>query len=248
MSEGVAVDPELSLQVTSECQRSLLEPLLWQLREERCAHLWQPMLAAAPAAESYQVFLRALAQGRPCTVFTYYLRQDGRDEAVAVGTISSRVARYLPEDGIAVLGRTYVRQEYRGRSVYAMTLQHRLDQCAQRWGRRLLGVHLGTSSRRVEAVFRDSFPGRVVRIGEEDLGEAGVVSALLGLSAQFDRQLASPVPPHLAAEHRALTAYLAHGEDALPLTQVRRALHALAGCQDAYRILGQFLGALTDLR
>lgn len=246
--DGVdVVDPKLSLQVTSECHRSLLEPLLWQLREERCAHLWQPILAASPAAESYNVFLRILAQGRPCTVFTYYISLHGREEAVAVGTASSRVARYLPEDGISVLGRTYVRPQYRRHSVYGLMLQHRLDQCANQLGQRLLGVHLGTSSQRVETVFRAHFPGRVIRIGDEDLGKSGVVAALLGLTARLDHQVTLPVPQCLDAEHQLLRAYLAHGVDAVPVAQARRALHALADCQDTYRILDQFFNALTDL-
>jgi hypothetical protein len=241
------VSPKLSLQVTSECHRALLEPLLWQLREERCAHLWQPVLAASPAAESYRVFLQMLTEGRPCTVFTYYLSRGGGEEAVAVGTISPRVVKYFPEDGIPVLGRAYVRQEYRRRSVYAMTLQHRLGQCVDQLGRRLLGVHIGTSSSRVENVFRTNFPGRVIRIGDEDLGESGVVAALLGLTAQFDRQIALPVPGHLMEEHRLLSEYLTHGVNALPLAQARQVLHALKDCQDAYRILDQFLDALQEL-
>lgn len=242
-----AADPRLSLQVTSECRRSLLEPLLLQLREERCAHLWQPVLASVPPTQSYSAFQGALAEGRPCTVFTYYLSRNGREEAVAVGTASARVARYLPEDGISVLGRTYVRPQYRGHSVYAHLLRHRLNHCANDLGQRLLGVHLGTSSARVEAVFRSCFPGRVIRIGDEDLGESGVVSALLGLTAQLDRQVAQPVPAQLRAEHRLLCSYLAHGADAVPAGQARHALHALADCQDAYRILNQFFNAMTDL-
>ncbi|MBA2672779.1 hypothetical protein [Ramlibacter sp.] len=237
-----------SLRVTTEWHRPLLEPLLWRLREEKCAHLWQPALAAAPAAQAYQVFERMLTGGRPCTVFTYHLPNGGRDEAVAVGTMSPRVARDSPEDGIPVLGRTYVLPEYRGRSVYALVLRHRLGLCADRWGRRLLGVHMGTSSPRVESVFRASFPGRVVRIGDEDIGDAGVVAALLGLTAEFDRQAALPVPPHLAHARRLLGEYLAHGADAVPVAQALPALGTLAGCQDAYRILHQFLAALPDLR
>lgn len=239
--------PTLALQVTSECRRALLEPLLWQLREENCAHLWQPTLAAAPAAESYNIFQRLVAVGRPCMVLCYYVCHDGCDEAVAVGTISPRVARYLPEDGIPVLGRTYVHRRYRGRSVYAQILRHRLAQCVEELGHRMLGVHIGTSSRRVEAVFRDNFPGRVIRIGDEDLGEAGVVAALLGLTEEFDRQASLPVPSHLATQHRVLRAFAADGADAVTVTQAQEALRALADCQKAYRTLSQFLDAMTDL-
>lgn len=209
--------------------------------------IWQPMLAAFPAADAYRVFLRALEEGRPSTVYTYYLEAEGRPEAVAVGTISPRVARYLPEDGIPVLGRSYVRQEYRGRGVYASMLQHRLQQCVNEFGRHLLGVHMGTSSRRVETVFRTIFPGRVIRIGNEDLGNAGVVAALLGMTVQSDLQVALPVPTHLRAEHRLLRAFLANGANAVSVAQAKQASRALADCHDVYRVLDQFLHALTDL-
>ncbi len=254
MFDGVAVpDPRLSplaasLRVTSEWRRQLLQPLLQQLREEKCAHLWQPVLAAAPAEQAYEVFERIITSGRPSTVSTYYLPRDGGDEPVAVAMMSPRVAKDSPEDGIPVLGRTYVRRDYRGRSVYALVLRHRLDLCAQRWGRRLLGVHIGTSSPRVESVFRASFPGRTIRLGNEDIGKAGVVAALLGLTEEFDRQVAAPVPDHLHAEHRLLRAYLARGAEAMPVAEAMPALRALAGCQDAYRLMLQFLDRMPDLR
>jgi hypothetical protein len=237
-----------SLRVTSEWRRLLLEPLLWQLREEKCAHMWQPALAAAPASKSFRVFERLVTNDRPSMVFTYYLSRDGRDEPVAVATVSPRVAKDSPEDGIPVLGRAYVRREYRGRSVYALMLCHRLDLCRRQWGRRLLGVHIGTSSPRVEAVFRASFPGRTIRLGDEDIGAAGVATALIGLTAEFDRQAALPVPARLAAEHRLLRDYLAHGADAVPVADALPALRVLAGYRDAYRLLSQFLEALPQLR
>ncbi len=237
-----------SLFVTSEWRRPLLEPLLWQLRERKCGHLWQPALAAAPTSESFRVFEQQVTDGRPTTVYTYYVSQDGHDVAVAVATISPRVASDSPEDGIPVLGRVYVRSEYRGQSVYQMVLRHRLDLCRKLWGERLLGVHIGTSSSKVETVFRTSFPGRTIRLGDEDLGDAGVVTALLGLTSEFDRQLALPVPERLAGEHRLLCEYLARGGGAIPAADVRPALRALAGCQDAYRLLSQFLEAMPNLR
>jgi hypothetical protein len=253
MSDGMLTEPRVSslaasLRVTSEWRRPLLEPLLWRLREEKCGHQWQPALAAAPASESFQVFEREVTGGRPSTVFTYYLSRDGRDEPVAFATMSPRVARDSPEDGIPVLGRAYVHPGYRGRSVYPLVLRHRLDLCWRRWGRRLLGVHIGTSSPRVETVFRASFPGRTIRLGDEDLGDAGVVAALVGLTAEFDRQAALPVPARLAGEHRLLCGYLAHGADAMPVAHALPALRALAGCRDAYRLLSQFLEALPKLR
>ncbi len=237
----------LEIHVTSECRRDLLEPLLWQLREERCAHLWQPSLAGAPSEDSYRIFQLLLSAGRPCRLFTYYVCRGGRDEALAVGTISPRLARYLPEDGILVLGRTYVRQEYRGRSVYAQVLRHRLAECVSAMGSRLLGVHIGTSSSRIETVFRSSFPGRVVHIGNEDLGEAGVVAALIGLTSEFDRQVGLPVPEHLLAQHQVLRAYLTDGTDGVTVVEARKALRSLSECQDAYRIFSHFLEAMTDL-
>jgi len=237
-----------SLFVTSEWRRPLLEPLLWQLRERRCGHLWQPALAAAPTSESFRVFERQVTEGRPTTVYTYYVSHDGHDDPVAVATISPRVAKDSPEDGIPVLGRVYVRPEYRGQSVYRLVLRHRLDLCRRLWGQRLLGVHIGTSSSRVETVFRMSFPGRTIRLGDEDLGDAGVVTALIGLTAEFDRQIALPVPGRLTAEHRLLCDYLARGGSVTPVAEVRPALRALAGCQDAYRLLNQFLEAMPNLR
>jgi hypothetical protein len=132
--------------------------------------------------------------------------------------------------------------------VYRLVLRHRLDLCQRLWGQRLLGVHIGTSSPKVESVFRMSFPGRTVRLGEEDLGDAGVVTALIGLTAEFDRQLALPVPERLAVEHRLLGEFLARGGSAVAVADVRPALRALAGCQDAYRLFSQFLEAMPYLR
>jgi hypothetical protein len=237
-----------SLRVTSEWRRPLLEPLLRQLREEKCGHVWQPALAAMPTSESFHVFEREVTDGRPTTVFTYYLSRDGCDDPVAVATISPRVAKDSPEDGIPVLGRVYVRPEYRDQSVYGLVLRHRLDLCQRRWGQRLLGVHIGTSSPRVETVFRASFPGRTIHLGDEDLGDAGVVTALIGLTAQFDRQTALPVPERLASEHRLLCEYLAEGSNAMPVAEALPALRALAGYQDAYGLLSRFLEAMPDLR
>jgi hypothetical protein len=127
-------------------------------------------------------------------------------------------------------------------------LRHRLDLCRRRWGRRLLGVHIGTASPRVRTVFRASFPGRTIRLGDEDLGDAGVVTALIGLTAEFDRQTALPVPETLASEHRLLCEYLAGGADDMPVADALPALRALAGYQDAYRLLSQFLEAMPHLR
>jgi len=232
------------LQVTSECRRSLLEPLLWELREEKCGHLWQPALAAASRCESFAVFEREVRTGRPTTVFTYFMG----DEAIAVATISARISKDSPEDGIPVLGRGYVRPKYRGQSVYGLVLRHRLELCRARWGSRLLGVHLGTSSPRVELVFRALFPNRVIELGVEDLGAAGLVSALLGLTVELERQTLLPVPGCASAEHRLVREYLTHGAAVTPVAEVRPALRALVEYQDAYRLLDQFLQALTNLR
>jgi GNAT superfamily N-acetyltransferase len=248
LAELQALPLAASLRVTNEWHRPLLEPLLWRLREEKCEHVWQPALASASASGSFDVFVQEVTGGRPSTVFTYYLSRDGRDEPVAVAMLSPRVSKDSPEDGIPVLGRAYVRPEYRRRSVYALMLCHRLDLCRRRWGRRLLGVHIGTSSARVETVFRANFPGRTIRLGEEDLGDAGVVTALIGLTAEFDRQTNLPVPARLADEHRLLSEYLTHGADAMPVTAALPALRALAGYRDAYRLLNQFLEALPHLR
>lgn len=237
-----------TLRVTPQWRRSLLEPLLWELRAEKCAHLWQPPLAAAPQAEAFEVFERMVRGGRPSTVFTYYLSHEGRDNPVAMAVISPRVSVDSPEDGIPVLGRTYVHPALRGRSIYAQVLRHRLALCQQQWGLGLFGVHIGTSSPRVEQVFRASFPGRTIRLGDEDLGDAGVVVALMGLTREFDRQLAEPVPGPLVTAHSIARAYLAFGVDAMPVAQALPALRALSGCQSAYRLLDQFLQRMPNLR
>ncbi|MCW5236868.1 hypothetical protein [Verminephrobacter eiseniae] len=153
-----------------------------------------------------------------------------------------------PEDGIPVLGRTYVHPAFRGRLVYAQVLRHRLALCQQQWGLGLFGVHIGTSSPRVEHVFRASFPGRTIRLGDEDIGDAGVVVALIGLTREFDRQLSLPVPTHLAADHQVARMYLTHGGDAMPVAEALSAVRALAGCQAAYRLLDQFLQRMPNLR
>ncbi len=238
----------LSVQITSEQRRSLLEPLLLQLREENGGHLWQPPLAAVPAQDVYSVFLRMVREGRPSTIFTYYLSLPGVNIPVGVAAVSSRVAEDCPEDGIMVLGRAYVRPEFRRQSLYLYTLRHRLQLCQARFGRQLLGVHIGTSSTRVEAAFRDNFPGRTLFIGEEDLGRAGMVRALIGLTEEYDRQVAQAVPAALAEEHRTVLEFSARGAGAMSCSDVMPALGRLAEYQDAYRIFHQFLGAMPRLR
>jgi len=236
------------LHVTTDWHPPLLEPLLAELRCEPCAHLWQEQLAAAPSSESYRVFVRAVTEGRPSTVFTYYLLRDGGSEAAAIGAISPRVTADTPEDGFPVLGRTYVRPGYRRNSVYTHVLRHRLSLCMQQWGDRLMGVHMGTSSPRVEATFRANFQGRVIRLGEEDLGFAGTVVALLGLTEEFDRQVAEPTPAHLARQHRLIRTFLTEGAGTVRAADAIAALRQLASVQTAYRLLGQFLDGLPNLK
>lgn len=78
--------------------------------------------------------------------------------------------------------------------------------------------------------------------------DAGVVAALMGLTREFDRQLAEPVPGPLATAHATARAYLVYGVDAMPVAQALPALRALSGCQSAYRLLDQFLQRMPNLR
>jgi len=206
------------------------------------------MLAAVPPNRVYEAFERELDTGRPSTVYTYFLALPGADIPVAVAAVSPRVAASCSEDGIAVLGRAYVRPEFRGQSAYVYTLQHRFEVCRERFGRRLLGVHIGTCSPRVETSFRHGFEGRTLFIGNEDLGSAGVVRALLGVTDAFDRQLAQDVPPSLADAHRIVLEFAERGADAVSAPTLMPALRKLADVRAVYRTLHQFLAALPRLR
>jgi hypothetical protein len=52
----------------------------------------------------------------------------------------------------------------------------------------------------------------------------------------------------LAAGHRLVRDYLLRGAEAMPVSEARPALRTLTGCQDAYRLLDQFLSAMPALR
>lgn len=236
------------LHATTELRKKLLDPLLHRLREEKCAHMWQPSLAAAPKSDAYSVVLRLIAEGRPSTVFTYFYKNNENDEAVAVAALSPRISNAASEDGIPVLGRTYVNPEFRGQSIYQLILQHRINICFEKWGGRLLGVHIGTSSSRVENVFRKIFSGRVIKIGVEDLGEAGEVSALLGITTECDRQIFEKIPSHLERSHQRVVEFLHHGDIRLTAREVLPDLQSLIQHQRAFRVLHQFLVELPNLK
>ena len=168
------------MQVTEELRPELLGPLLCDLAREPCGHSWQPALVGA--ADRFAAFRALLRAERPSRYFTVFDEEHG---AIAIGAVSDRVCPDVPCDGFPVIGRAFVRPAYRGRSVYSALLTHRVRFLQARFEDRLRGLHLGTASEAVEHCFRERFPDRVVHVGNEDLGPAGRVRALLALSSGF---------------------------------------------------------------
>lgn len=235
------------IQVTDRLSRELLTPLLGELREEFCAHSWQPVLAGAPAAAAFDTFERMIAADRPGRVFTYY-RDTGRGpEALGVGVVSDGVAKGFPVEGLPVVGRAFVRPAHRRRALYPAFLRHRLDYCRSRWGDRLMAVHLGTASARVERSFRDLHAGRVVYLGDEDLGAAGPVRALLGLHPPFEAGLRQPMRAELRQDQVAVLAYLSEGAGDIRAAAVLPALDRLGRTHPGFDALGRFLRHLVTL-
>ena len=183
----------IQLDVTTDPTLQLIEPLLLELQEEKCAHTWQPALSAVSKESVMGTYGKILKSDRPGTVYLYYTVENGMQDSVAVAMLSPRISANSLEDGIPVLGRTFVRSKYRGQSIYSAVLIHRLDLCLELWKQRLYGVHIGTSSRRVEDVFRVSFPGQTIKLGMEDLGDAGWVIALLGITDLFKKEILQPL-------------------------------------------------------
>jgi hypothetical protein len=234
------------VRATDELREDLLVPILRELREEPCAHSWQPLLAATPKSAIFDRFLHILESGRPARVFTYFASIAGRDEPLAIGVVSDRVSSAFPEDGLPVLGRAYVRPAYRGGAIYTTVLRHRLDYCVAKWDSRLMAIHLGSASPQVEHALRKYHKGRVVYLGDEDLGRLGSVRAFLALTERFEKQIQHP-PEGLQLEHAELLQFLAEGAGAIRPSDIMKPANALASHGDAFRLFQQFLCSLPTL-
>jgi hypothetical protein len=233
---------------TDRLHSALLMPLLVELREERCAHSWQPILAKQPPAAAFTTLERIVAGDRPGCTLTYYRDTPSGYETLAVGVVSDRIAITFPVDGLPVLGRAFVRPAHRRKSLYATILRHRFDYCLKRWGSGLMGIHLGTASAGVERVFCGVHTGRVVYLGDEDLGEAGVVRALLAIADTFDRELQESVPAILRHEHAHVMAFLRAGATTTRACAIAAPLRKLAECHAGFDRLHHFLSYLPTLR
>ncbi len=236
----------LKLDVTTQPCDELITPLLLELRQEKCAHTWQPILCRRPIENVTDAYQEIISSDRPSTIYIYYTYTAGVKDAVAVANISPRVAKDSPEDGIPVLGRTFVRPKYRGQSVYGTVLNHRLYICNQLWKKQLYGVHIGTSSDRVEKVFRSSFPGRTINLGMEDIGDAGWVTALLGITDRFEAEIAAPIC-NLSSEQKTVDDYIRFGIENVQIDDVRGALESLRNSNKAYRLFHQFMSEMPNL-
>ncbi len=236
------------IEITDTLCRDLLVPLLLELRDEPCGHSWQPLLAKAAPADCFAVFETIVAGGRPGRVFTYYRSTPAGRETLALGCVSDRVTKTFPFDGLPVVGRAFVRRAYRSNKLHPAILAHRLDYCRCRWGDELMAIHLGTAAPVVERSLRSLHAGRVVYLGDEDLGEAGSVRALLALVERFDTGLAHGVPLALRAEHAAVLAFLRDGAGTVRATALAAPLERLAEHHPGFHALHHFLRHLPALR
>jgi GNAT superfamily N-acetyltransferase len=236
------------IEVTDTLSRELLTPLLLELREEPCPHSWQPVLAKLPPDDAFDAFERIVANGRPGRVFTYYRETEDGCEPLALGVVSDAVTKGFPFEGIPVVGRAFVRPAYRRQLLYPAILAHRLEYCRTRWTGGLLAIHLGTASASIERSFRRLHHGRVVCLGDEDLGEAGHVRALLGITSGLDRGLRRGVPDSLRDEQAAVMEFFHTGACWTRVADVAPALAALAEHHAGFFAIDCFRRALPALR
>lgn len=237
---------EYGLHATVEIDKEILRPLLLELRDEKCAHTWQPLLKASNSSDIIDKYLEIVGNERSCQIFTYIRGSGLNREAVAIASLSPRISSDASLDGIAILGRTYVRKKYRGKSIYGAVLDHRLCLCSEIWGNDLYGVHLGTSSKRVEDVFRKSFKGSVIKLGIEDLGNAGLVGAFLGITKTFETDVTRPIH-RFSKEQRAVNTYLLHNREPSDLSRIKEYLDRLRNHSTAYLLSHELLKGMPSL-
>jgi hypothetical protein len=195
----------------------------------------------------FDTLKRILAHGRPTRVFTYFRRDGAGAHAVAVATVSDRVTRDFPFDGMPVLARAYIRPADRKQGLYAVMLRHRLGYCAGRWGKSLRAIHLGTASPAIERSLRRSHDGLVAFLGNENLGEAGYVRALLALTESYLEQLSGRLPECLRGGQEVVLDFLRNGAGERRARDIAGALAALASNDPAIRMLERFLCSLPTL-
>jgi len=240
------------IEITDTLSRELLTPLLHELRAEPCAHSWQPKLAKVPSAAAFDRFMQLIGDEPPGRVFTYFRETPSGREALALGVVSDRISRGFPFEGLPVARRAFVHPAYRCHALYSMTLAHRLDYCRQHWGNHLWAVHLGTASPGIERVFRRLHKGRVLYLGKEDLGDAGQVRALLGVTDAFERgcqdEVLSDRDLGLYREAQGQVLGFLRGADTGGVRAIAGALERLAGSQTAFGVLHHFIGQLPGLR
>ena len=166
------------LWVTSGDVGARLQPLLEELRTQRCVHSWRHHLPADEVVDQSVVnsVLNAQHEHRPTTTFVYWGEGLlGQTVSVAVATVSDAVTADFPFPGYPVLARCYIAESFRGRGLYRPILQHRYEYCWRTWGSKLNAIHLGSTEpavRRVAMLSPEFDPG-FKHIGDEELLVAG---------------------------------------------------------------------------
>lgn len=164
--------PACALEVTApdvlEVEPSLLDALGWRavvaldavedgalrelVRGESLGghHLWSSLELdrERPLADQLAAFE---ASRHVSSKLLFYVGVPHRGHAVlfATAAVGGRVSRAFPFDGLPVLNRVVIAPALRGHGLYPYLLRHRFEYCRDRWGARLVGVHIATACERV---------------------------------------------------------------------------------------------------
>lgn len=166
------------LWVSKDTVPARIQPLLTELRTQRCVHSWRQNLPSEGIVDQAVVrrVLDAQQQHRPTTTFVYWGEgMLGQEVSVAVATVSDAVTADFRFKGYPVLARCYIAEAFRGKGLYRPILRHRYEYCWQTWGDALNAIHLGSTEPavwRVAMMSPDFDPG-FRHIGGEDLKVAG---------------------------------------------------------------------------
>ncbi len=196
--DGLGCD---ALVASFEAEPSALGPLLGRLAAERCGHTWRTWLERLPGEDPTARVAAVLARERtlrPTEVWTYSAVRHGVATPVAVATVSARIRVDFPHDGYPVLARAYVAPAARGKGLYRCMVAHRLERCRQRYGDRLMAVHLGAADRPVERALGHVDLGlRFVHVGDEQLPVAGrpwTVRDFVAFTRHFHARIPADLP------------------------------------------------------
>ena len=80
----------------------------------------------------------------------------------------------------------------------------------------------------------------------EDLGDAGWVIALLGITDLFKKEILQPLNGY-HAEQNIVNRFISEGPESVDLFDVRESLNVLQNTQTSYRLFHQFLQEMPNL-